>query len=119
MEKLLWKTIQSQDARACLSLCRPLSNFVSKRKLQKRGAAQDVAIHQSGEIMMRSLTHMQDEARGMLGGLQCTPEYLKDQFLLREAESKALPALISWLQRNNPWMAAYCHSAAENNTVRE
>eukprot|EP00973_Karenia_brevis_P013557 1841446-Karenia_brevis.AAC.1 len=70
MQKLHWKSIQSQDARACLSLCRPISNFVSKRKLQKRGAAQDVAAHQSGEIMLRSLTQMQDEARGMLGGLQ-------------------------------------------------
>eukprot|EP00973_Karenia_brevis_P005808 790145-Karenia_brevis.AAC.1 len=36
MEKLHWKTIWSQDARACRSLCRPLSDFVSKRKLHKR-----------------------------------------------------------------------------------
>eukprot|EP00973_Karenia_brevis_P057142 7949476-Karenia_brevis.AAC.1 len=56
MQKLHWKTIQSQDARACLSLCPPISNFVSKRKFQKRGAAQDVAAHQSDEIMLRSLT---------------------------------------------------------------
>eukprot|EP00973_Karenia_brevis_P036891 5083273-Karenia_brevis.AAC.1 len=62
---------------------------------------------------------MQDEARGMLGGLQCTPEYLKEKLLLREVESEALPAQISWLQKNNPWTAAYCHSASEINTVQE
>eukprot|EP00973_Karenia_brevis_P041767 5781035-Karenia_brevis.AAC.1 len=62
---------------------------------------------------------MQDEARGMLGGLQCTPEYLKEKFLLQEVESKALPALISWQQKNTPWMAAYCHSASETKTVQE
>eukprot|EP00973_Karenia_brevis_P046752 6487039-Karenia_brevis.AAC.1 len=66
--------------------------------------------------MLRSRTQMQDEVRGMLGGLQCTPEYLKEQFLLREVESKALPALISQLHKNNPWMAAYCHSASETKT---
>lgn len=119
MEKLNWKTIRSQDARACLSLCRPISNFVSKRKLHQRGAAQDVAVHQSGEITLRSPTQIQDEARGMLGGFHCTPEYLKEKFLLREVESEALPALISWLQKNNPWMAAYCHSASETKTVQE
>eukprot|EP00973_Karenia_brevis_P086307 11968656-Karenia_brevis.AAC.1 len=37
----------------------------------------------------------------------------------REVESKALPALISRLQKNNLWMAAYCHSASETKTVQE
>ena len=114
-----WLCIQSQDARACLSLCRPLSNFVSKRKLHKRGPAQNVAIHQSGEIMLRSVTHDQDQARGMLGGIQCTPEYLQNQFVLRDSESAVLPSLIAWLQTHNPWMAAYCTSASECNSVRE
>ena len=40
--------IQSADARACISLCRPHGHFVEKRKLSGRGGVVSTQVHQAG-----------------------------------------------------------------------
>ena len=111
---LFWNRIISQDARACLSLCRPEGYFVQHRQLTKGGAVQETVPHQSGEVTIRPVTPQQDEARGMFGGVICSDELLSSKFTLHEEEQKVLPALLRWLKQNNPWVSAYATSATES-----
>ena len=72
--------IQSSDARACISLCRPVGYFTTKRKMPGRGGCISTQQHQCGELVLRSLTPEEDELRGMLTGIVAKPEALTARF---------------------------------------
>ena len=105
--------VSSADARACISLCRPVGYFTQKRKLGGRGGTVSTQTHQSGELCLRPLTPEEDETRGMLSGIVAKPEILSSRFRLREEEVKALHRVLPWLRRNNPWFQAYRSSLQE------
>ena len=108
-----WDSVTSGDARACLSLCRPCGHYVDKRQLRHHGPVEKIMPHQSGSLMLRSLTSDEDEARGMLGGIVAKDAFVKTHFEMKSAERKALPSLLVWLKRNNPWFRAYSNSVQE------
>ena len=108
-----WDEISSADARACLSLCRPSGHYVKKRQMRHRGPVESIMPHQSGSLMLRALTPDEDEARGMLGGIVAKDAFIKARFEMKETERHALPALLNWLQKRNPWLQAYAHSVKE------
>lgn len=110
---LSWSDITSQDARVCVSLCRPVGQFATKRQDKRTGPPMDTSKTQAGELQLRLLEIAEDEARGMIGSLKASEELLKSKFRLRAAEEKVLPDILRWLKHNNPWLAAYSSSAAE------
>ena len=103
-------SICTADARACISLCRPVGHFVHKRQRKTRGRFEDVQPHQSGDLCMRPLTPEEDSARGMLTGLVATDAFTREHMTLREEERNVLPAILEWLRRENPWFHAYASS---------
>ena len=105
-----WDDIVSADARACLSLCRPIGHYVKKRQCRTRGPIETTQLHQSGTLMLQPLTPAEDEARGMLGGLVAKDNFLKHKFEMRDREREVLPHIIAWLHSRNPWNNAYANS---------
>eukprot|EP00973_Karenia_brevis_P002426 327041-Karenia_brevis.AAC.1 len=94
--------VQSADARACISLTRPYSCFVSKRKKPGSRSMISTQDHQSGELSLRPLTPAEDDLRGMNGNLVFTPEVYERQFKLKSQEAIALAEVLPWLHEHNP-----------------
>ena len=69
--------------------------------------------HQSGDLSLRPLTAVEDEARGMFGSLVASPEVLAERFQLQSIEATLLPKALAWLHDANPWFTAYRSSCAE------
>ncbi len=108
-----WERICSADARACVSLCRPVGQIVEKRKLPGKAGVWNTMPHQSGGLANYPLHQAQDDARGMLTGVVAKTAFSKDLFELRAGEPQALESVLPWLQAHNPWLAAYQTSLRE------
>ena len=102
--------IVSADARACISLCRPVGQFVEKRRVGRAGVWNTIA-HQSGELTLYPMRPAEDEARGMLTGMVTRDSFRKEMFDLQAGEDEALELVIPWLLKANPWFSGYAHSA--------
>jgi len=106
----LFKSIQSADARACVSLCRPETQLTQTRQLTKSGKVMPTMLHQAGDLPLQSLTIEQDQARGYYTNMAATEEFHSSHLKLRKEEHSALPKVFAWLETHNPWVAAYKHS---------
>ena len=111
--------LQSAESRACVSLCRPYGRFVNRRKEKGRGNAITTQKHQSGELCLRPLTPDEDVARGMLTGIVADDETLQEKFKLKPSEQIALPVVLEWLGRYNPWNSAYANSLQDVKNCQE
>ena len=114
-----WSAIRSADARACVSLCRPLSTIVHKRQLPRKAGVLPCMPHQAGKTVHAALSLGQDVARGMLTGVVAKDSFTKEMFELRPDEPTALEHVLSWLLENNPWLGAYSTSLREVHTGLE
>ena len=92
-----WDDLQSGDARACVSFCRPCGAFIDKRQLRHSGRVAETLPHQSGELQLRPLTIRQDEARGLLGSLVTTPAFGADKLRMKDSEIQILRSCLSCL----------------------
>ena len=54
--------------------------------------------HQSGELSLRPLTPVEDEARGMLSSLVAAEAFREAYVKLKPAEAKVLPSVLCWLR---------------------
>ena len=108
----------SSPARAAVSLCRPHSCFVERRRDSGKRLI-TTQPHQSGELSLRPLTPYEDKARGMLGCLVAKPAVLKERFALTASEANALASALPWLHSHNPWYAAYCNTAGAVHAIGE
>ena len=111
--------LQSGDARACGSLCRPCGAFIDKRQLRHGGRVAETMPHQTGELQLRPLIVRQDEARGMLGSLVSSPAFENDKLRLKDEEVAVLRSSLSWLKIHNPWFTAYASALADASSCYE
>ena len=91
--------LRSAAARAAVSLCRPHSCFVERRRSAGKRLI-STQPHQSGELSLRPLKPYEDRARGMIGSIVATPSVLQDRFALTTSESTALAAALPWLHEH-------------------
>ena len=106
--------LNSAPARTCVALVRPYARIVQKRKIKGRGGAA-VATHPflSGDMCLRPLTPKEDDARGFLTSVLVSETILEKVFKVTPTEAAALPRVLSTLQEQNPWYAAYSSSCKE------
>ena len=116
---LHWSRIRSADARACVSLCRPLGTTVHKRQLPRNAGVLPCMPHQAGKTVHAPLRLEQDVARGMLTGVVAKDSFTKEMFDLRPEEPAALEHVLPWLLNHNPWLGAYSTSLREVHTGLE
>ena len=102
--------LSSCDARAYISVCRPVGQFFQTRQLTKTGRVMPTMWHQSGDLPLEPLSAEQDRARGMFSSCVASDAFRKNLFKLRNEERAALPVALAWLQDHNPWMSAYATS---------
>ena len=101
----VFQTIQSGDARACMSLCRPMGQIHQYRHLAPK-KAMPTMFHQTGELLLEAMTLQQDRVRGMFATVACTEEFRRGVFHLNKKERTTVPTALGWLQKHNPWHQA-------------
>ena len=108
-----WANIRSGDARACVSLCRPLTRITNKRSLGGKAGTLPTMPYHSGKTVHAALSLEQDVARGMLTGVVAKDSFIKEMFELKPDEPDALANVLPWLLKHNPWLGAYSTSLRE------
>ena len=104
--------VQSADARACISICRPKGHFVDRRDCGRAGT-RATFMHQSGALPLQPLMPVQDDARGMLSTVVAKESFRKTMFELRPCEPEALAHVLPWLLENHIWFRGYMASMQE------
>ena len=80
--------VQSADARACISICRPKGHFVDRRDCGRAGT-RATFMHQSGALPLQPLMPVQDAARGMLSTVVAKESFRKEMFEVRPCGPEA------------------------------
>ena len=110
-----FERLATTDARACVSVCRPVGHMYDAHQRTPGGQPKPTMWHQTGDLVLQPMSLAHDVHRGMFSTCVASEAFTAQFCHLKEVEKEVVPRLLDWLgwpgEGHNPWICAYKASA--------